>query len=73
MTTETKLAQITTAASPDLTPTLAPYHFSTSPTGVNQMIPTIKYATETLGLTKLALISDNGGMSKAAVTEIRST
>ena len=70
VTTEAKLAQISTAASPDLTPTLAPYHFSNSPTGVNQMIPAIKYATETLGLTKLALISDNGGMSKAAINEI---
>jgi len=70
VTTEGKIAQVTTAASPDLTPKLAPYHFSNSPTGVNQMIPTINYATKDLGLTKLALISDNGGMSKAATIEI---
>ena len=70
VTTEAKIAQISTAASPDLTPQAAPYHFSNSPTGVNQMIPAIKYATEKLGFTKLALISDNGGMSKAAVNEI---
>ncbi|MCW5721172.1 MAG: ABC transporter substrate-binding protein [Devosia sp.] len=70
VTTEANLVQISTAASPDISPQIAPYHFSNSPTGVNQMIPAIEYATGTLGYTKLALISDNGGMSKAAVNEI---
>ena len=68
--TEGNIAQITTAASPTLTPELAPYHFSNSPTGLNQMIANIIYAIEELGAKKIALISDNGGMSQAAAAEI---
>ncbi|PVA05742.1 ABC transporter substrate-binding protein [Thalassorhabdomicrobium marinisediminis] len=68
--TEGNIAQITTAASPTLTPELAPYHFSNSPTGLNQMIANIKYAIEELGAENIALISDNGGMSQAAAAEI---
>lgn len=70
VTTEAALAQITTAASPTLTPELAPYHFSNSPTGLNQMIANITYAVEVLGAQNIALISDNGGMSQAAAVEI---
>lgn len=70
VTTEAGLAQITTAASPTLTPELAPYHFSNSPTGLNQMIANITYAIEVLGAENIALISDNGGMSQAAAAEI---
>ncbi|WP_323763976.1 ABC transporter substrate-binding protein [Marinovum sp.] len=68
--TEAKVAQITTAASATLTPEAAPYHFSNSPTGLNQMIANIKYAIEVLGAERIALISDNGGMSQAAAAEI---
>lgn len=68
--TEGNIAQITTAASPTLTPELAPYHFSNSPTGLNQMIANITYAIEVLGAENIALISDNGGMSQAAAAEI---
>lgn len=70
VTTEANIAQISTAASPDLTPQAAPYHFSNSPTGLNQMIPAIRHAIEVLGTKKIAIISDNGGMSKAAVSEM---
>jgi branched-chain amino acid transport system substrate-binding protein len=70
VTNEAKMAQVSTAASTQLTPEFAPYHFSDSVTGLNQMRPNIDYAIDVLGLTKLALISDNGGMSKAAVSEI---
>lgn len=70
VTTAANIAQFTTAASPALTPEVAPYHFSNSPTGVNQMIAAINYAVNDLGLTRIALISDNGGMSVAAVGEI---
>lgn len=70
ITTAAKIAQITTAASASLTPEAAPYHFSNSPTGLNQMIPNINYAVDVLGAKKIGLISDNGGMSKAAVNEI---
>ncbi|MBE1204066.1 ABC transporter substrate-binding protein [Aminobacter carboxidus] len=68
--TEANIAQISSAASTQLTPQVGPYHFSTSPIGENQMIPNIAYALDMLKLTKLALISDNGGMSKAAVSDI---
>ncbi|WP_112320618.1 ABC transporter substrate-binding protein [Oceanibium sediminis] len=70
VTTAANIPQITTAASATLTPEAAPYHFSNSPTGLNQMIANIEYAINELNLTKLAIISDNGGMSKAAVQEI---
>lgn len=70
VTTEAKMLHISTAASPTLTPTVAPYHFSTSVTAVNQMIPNINFAIDKLGLKKFAIISDNGGMSKAGVSEI---
>ncbi|MCA0448245.1 MAG: ABC transporter substrate-binding protein [Proteobacteria bacterium] len=67
---EKKVAQVSTAASTAITPEVGPYHFSDSVTGLNQMKPNIDYAIDVLKLTKLALISDNGGMSKAAVAEI---
>lgn len=70
VTTEKKIIQLSTAASTQLTPEFAPYHFSDSVTGVNQMRANIDYALDVLKLTKLGLISDNGGMSKAAVSEI---
>lgn len=69
VTTAAGLGQFTTAASSDLTPAAAPYHFSNSPTGLNQMIAAVDYAVAQ-GMTKLAIISDNGGMSLAAVAEI---
>lgn len=65
-----KIAQVSTASSSDLTPEFAPYHFSNSPTGLNQMVPNIDHAIDVMGLTKIAIISDNGGMSKAAVAEM---
>lgn len=68
--TEKSIAQVSSAASTQLTPEVGPFHFSGSVTGLNQMKPNIDYAVDKLKLTKLALISDNGGMSKAAVTEI---
>lgn len=70
VTTEKKIAQVSTAASTQLTPEFAPFHFSTSVTGINQMRPNIDFALNVLNVTKLALISDNGGMSKAAANEI---
>jgi ABC-type branched-subunit amino acid transport system substrate-binding protein len=70
VTTEKKIVQLSTAASTQLTPDFAPYHFSDSVTGVNQMRANIDYALDVLKLTKLGLISDNGGMSKAAVADI---
>ena len=68
--TEKKVAQASSAASTQLTPEVGPFHFSSSVTGLVQMKPNIDYALDVLKLTKLALISDNGGMSKAAVVEI---
>lgn len=68
--TEANIAQISSAASTQLTPQVGPYHFSTSPIGENQMIPNIAYALDVLKLKKMALLSDNGGMSKAAVSDI---
>jgi ABC-type branched-subunit amino acid transport system substrate-binding protein len=70
LTTEAGLLQISASASTTLTPEYGPYHFSTSPTGLDQMKANVDFAVDNLGLTKLALISDNGGMSKAAVVEI---
>ena len=70
VTTEAGIVQITTAASSTLTPEVGPYHFSTSVTAANQMIPNVDYAVDVLGAKKLAIISDNGGMSKAGVSEI---
>ncbi len=70
VTTEKKIPEVSTAASTQLTPEFAPYHFSTSPTGVNQMRANIDFAIDKLKLSKIGLISDNGGMSKAAVGEI---
>lgn len=70
VTTAANLAQITAASSATLTPQAAPYHFSNSPTGLAQMIPNIDYALDVLGLTRLAIISDNGGMSKDAVAQM---
>jgi ABC-type branched-subunit amino acid transport system substrate-binding protein len=70
VTNQNKLVQVSTAASTDLTPKFGPYHFSDSVTGLNQMKANIDYALDVLKLTKLALISDNGGMSKAAVSDI---
>lgn len=70
VTTEAKVLHVSTAASPTLTPEAAPYHFSTSVTAVNQMIPNIDFAVEKLGLKNFGIISDNGGMSKAGVSEI---
>ncbi len=70
LTTEAGLLQISASASTTLTPDYGPYHFSTSPTGLDQMKANVDFAVDKLGLSKLALISDNGGMSKAAVVEI---
>lgn len=70
VTTEAKMLHISTAASPTLSPDVVPYHFSTSVTAVNQMIPNINFAIDKLGLQKFGIISDNGGMSKAGVAEI---
>ena len=70
VTTEAKVLQVSTAASPTLTPEAVPYHFSTSVTAVNQMIPNINFAIDKLGLKNFGIISDNGGMSKAGVAEI---
>lgn len=70
VTTERRIIQLSTAASTDLTPEFAPYHFTSSVTGLNQMKANVDHALDVLGLTRLALISDNGGMSKAAVSEI---
>ncbi len=67
---EKKIAQVSSAASTQLTPEAGPFHFSGSVTGLNQMKPNIDFAIDVLKLKKLALISDNGGMSKAAVVEI---
>lgn len=64
------ILQITTAASTDLTPDRGPLHFSLSPLGVDQMIPNVDYALNVLGVTKLAIISDNGGMSKSGVADL---
>jgi len=62
--------QVSTAASTQLTPELGPLHFSDSVTGANQMIPNIDFAIDVLGTDKIAIISDNGGMSKAGVADI---
>lgn len=70
VTTEANISQFTTAASSQLTPQVGPYHFSTSVTAANQMIPNIDYAIDVLGAKKIAIISDNGGMSKAGVSDI---
>lgn len=70
VTTEKKIVQATTAASSQLTPEVGPYHFSTSVTAANQMIPNIDFAIDKLGTTKFAIISDNGGMSKAGVSDL---
>ena len=70
VTTEGKVMQVSTAASSQLTPEVGPYHFSTSVTAANQMIPNIDYVVDKLGLKKLAILSDNGGMSKAGVADI---
>ncbi|GIL01343.1 MAG: hypothetical protein BroJett030_12420 [Alphaproteobacteria bacterium] len=70
VTTEKKIAQVSTAASTQLTPQFAPYHFSDSPTGLNQMRANVDFAIDKLKATKIAIISDNGGMSKSAVGEI---
>lgn len=70
VTTKAGIAHVTTAASADLTPAVAPYHFSNSPTGLNQMIPNINYALDVLKVRQIGIISDNGGMSKAAASEI---
>ncbi len=70
VTTEANISEFTTAASSTLTPDVGPYHFSTSVTAANQMIPNIDFALDKLGAKKLAIISDNGGMSKAGVSDI---
>lgn len=70
VTTESKVLHVSTAASPTLSPDTVPYHFSTSVTAVNQIIPNINFAIDKLGVTKFGIISDNGGMSKAGVVEI---
>lgn len=70
LSTEAGLLQISASASTMLTPEYGPLHFSTSPTGLDQMKANVDFAVDNLGLKKLALISDNGGMSKAAVAEI---
>lgn len=65
-----KVMQVSTAASSQITPEVGPFHFSTSVTAANQMIPNIDYAVDTLGIKKIAILSDNGGMSKAGVADI---
>ena len=68
--TEKGIVQFSTAGSPLLTPQTAPYHFSSSPTGLNQMAPNVDYALDVLKISKLGLLSDNGGMSKAGIQDI---
>lgn len=70
VTTEGKIMQVSTAASSQLTPEVGPFHFSTSVTAANQMIPNIDYVVDKLGIKKIAILSDNGGMSKAGVADI---
>src|SRR6185369_11769908 len=43
VTTEAKILFITTAASPLLTPQVAPYHFSDSASAAGQSIPMVRY------------------------------
>lgn len=70
LSTEFGLMQVTTAASTALTPAVGPLHFSTSPIGLHQVIPSVEYGLAHLGVSKFAIISDNGGMSKAAVADL---
>lgn len=70
VTTEGKVTQISTAASTQITVETAPYHFTTSPRGANQLIPSIEYALNTLKVTRIGLISDNGGAAKSAIADI---
>ncbi|KZL15197.1 MULTISPECIES: ABC transporter substrate-binding protein [unclassified Pseudovibrio] len=70
LTTAANLFQITLASSARLTPQTAPYHFSSSPTGLTQMIPNIDYAVNVLGARNIGIISDNGGMSRDAVSQM---
>lgn len=70
VTKEGKVAQISTAAASTLTPEVGPTHFSTSVTAANQMIPNIDFAIAKLGAKKIAILSDNGGMSKAGVVDL---
>ena len=70
VTTAGKVTQITTAASSQITVQMAPYHFTTSPRGANQLIPSIDYALQTLKVSKIGLISDNGGAAKSAIADI---
>lgn len=70
VTTAGKVAQISTAASTQITVEGAPYHFTTSPRGANQLIPSIDYAMNTLKTAKIGLISDNGGAAKSAIADI---
>ncbi len=67
VTTEAKILFITTAASPLLNTTVAPYHFSDSASAAGQAIPMVRYAVKDKGYKKIGILSDNGGLSKAAV------
>ncbi|MBN9061842.1 MAG: branched-chain amino acid ABC transporter substrate-binding protein [Rhizobiales bacterium 65-9] len=70
VTKDAKVGQISTAAASTLTPEVGPTHFSTSVTAANQMIPNIDFAIGKLGAKKIAILSDNGGMSKAGVVDL---
>lgn len=68
--TAANLPHISTAASTLITPENGPFHFSTSVTTVNQVIPAIRHAIDKLGVKSFGIISDNGGMSKAGVVDV---
>lgn len=70
VTTAARVTQLSTAASTQITVETAPYHFTTSPRGANQLIPSIDYALDSLKVTRIGLISDNGGAAKSAIADI---
>jgi len=65
--TGSKILQMTTAGTSDLTPKVAPYHFSFNWSSDVQAESMVKYAIEQLGSKTPGILTDNGGQSKTGV------
>jgi branched-chain amino acid transport system substrate-binding protein len=68
---EAKIASISTSGSIELTPAVAPYHFSILPPADAQSRTMLAYASQRLKAKSVAWFSDNGAQSKAALKTLQ--
>jgi ABC-type branched-subunit amino acid transport system substrate-binding protein len=71
VTTENKIAQFTSAGGSELTPSFAPYHFSTFASVATQAEAAVDVASKAFQPKAVALLTDDTANSKALVVEVK--